>query len=750
MVKAGMVTTVIYSNEKHWNIFVINDNGSNLKIAGVIENLAVGDYIEADGEMEKDNYDGGQILKAVAICQKMPNDVKYYVSYLTKCIDGVGVVTARTIVDAFGEKTFDVLCDEPEKVAQLPRISINKAYDISMQVKEKTMSQNDQLFFIKLGMKQSVIEKAQKKYGAKTKEVIQRNPYQLINDISGVGFKMADQIARNLGIPNTSPFRIVSGIEYVLNNAANAGGNSYLPKNILIKRVISILGLRWGMIEPCITKGVEEDVFVNDDGKIYLKKYYDMEIKTAETLVDLNDYSPSYVDNLEKKIIAIEKQKGVQLDSIQRGAVMHAVRNKISIITGGPGTGKTTVLDVLITYLEQYENEENGIVLMAPTGKAAKRMTEQTGMAAGTIHRTVLSTASREVLSEFIEDEIGEEPHNNIQSDERDGELHANTIIVDEMSMINMVLFRMLLSIVKKGTRLVLVGDINQLPSIGVGQVLKDLINSGAVRVTMLKNIYRQAAESNIIQNAHRINEKKPIDLRTKHNDFFFMTQKKESFDIFVKTMKRLIEAIPHQFPGVTPFDVQILCPQRKEQAGINNLNRIVQEYLNPPSPQKHEYVGKDGVVLREGDKVIHCKNNYDLEWIIKENGRLISNGIGVFNGEIGFIQKINPDEKTMTVLYDDERLAMYNKQDISEIELAYAMTIHKSQGSEYPAVIIPLLTKGVDTLYNKNLLYTAVTRAKNCVAILGEGEIVNYMINNTSMEMRYTTLASRIKELIP
>ena len=559
--------------------------------------------------------------------------------------------------------------------------------------------------------------------------------------MSGIGFRIADEIAAKIGIHTDSDYRIRSGILYTLMQAGGEG-NVYLPEELLLSRAAIMLELSQSQIEPQIPNLAMDKKLVikeqNGQKCIYSMTNYYAELNCAKMLYELQEafgnaerLTKVERDRLEKKICKLEEETGMELDELQRKAVMDAVENGIFILSGGPGTGKTTTINMMIRY---FEEEGCDIFLAAPTGRAAKRMTEATGFEAKTIHRLLELNGS-----------ASEEDKNASFEKNELNPLEADVIIIDEMSMVDIYLFQALLKAVVQGTKLILVGDRNQLPSVGPGQVLNDLLESNCFANVTLKKIFRQAGESDIVTNAHLINEGKEIALDNKSMDFFFLAR--DNVNVIYKHMIQLITEKLPRFVKAQPYDIQVLTPMRKGALGVETLNQILQQYLNPPSDKKLQISHGDGI-LREGDKVMQTKNNYQLEWeIVSKYGIAIDKGLGVFNGDVGIVKTINETAKTVMIEYDDAKQVTYPITGLDEIELAYAITIHKSQGSEYPAVIMPLLT-GPRMLFNRNLLYTGVTRAKQCVTILGSHDMVMQMIANENEQKRYTGLKARICEI--
>ena len=566
-------------------------------------------------------------------------------------------------------------------------------------------------------------------------ETLQENPYRLADDISGVGFKIADEIAYRIGIHTDSDYRIKSGMVYTLLQATGEG-HVYLPKDELFQRAAELLGVDSSYMEKhLVDLAMDRKIVQKEQGDqilIYPAQYYYLELNTARMLRELDIFCPEDEKIVERRIVQIEKETGTVLDEMQKKAVQEAAGHGLLILTGGPGTGKTTTINAIIRY---FEGEGAEIRLAAPTGRAAKRMTEATGYEAQTIHRLL-------ELSGMPEDDREGQPIHFERNAENP--LETDVIIIDEMSMVDIHLIHSLLMAVTAGTRLILVGDENQLPSVGPGNVLRDIIRSGQFPVVELKKIFRQASESDIVVNAHKINKGEQVEINNKSRDFFFL--KRYDADIIIRVVIALIQEKLPKYVEAKPFEIQVLTPMRKGLLGVERLNQILQRYLNPPDASKKEKEIGQGL-FREGDKVMQVRNNYQLEWEIRGRyGIPIEKGVGVFNGDTGIIKTINEFAETAEVEFEDGRWAEYSFKQLDELELAYAVTIHKSQGSEYPAVIIPLLS-GPRMLMNRNLLYTAVTRARKCVTVVGSEETFRDMIRNEKQQRRYSSLDQRIQE---
>lgn len=604
--------------------------------------------------------------------------------------------------------------------------------EIASQVNEKRDLRQAMIFLQQFGITMNLAVKIYNKYGQEVYGILKENPYRLADDIEGVGFRTADDIAAKAGIRTDSDFRVRSGILYTLLQASGEG-HTFLPQEELTAKTSELLGIDKDIIEKnYMDLSIERKIIMKQSGEqtqIYSASFYYMEANTATMLREL-DIAYEVADaEIEQRIHNIEKQTGMQLDEHQVQAVKEAVRNGLLVITGGPGTGKTTTINTIIRY---FEMEGMDIFLAAPTGRAAKRMSETTGFEARTIHRMLELNGGMEGSAGFERNETNP--------------LETDLVIIDEMSMVDITLMNSLLKAIAPGTRLILVGDINQLPSVGPGSVLKDIIQSEAFNVVMLTKIFRQASTSDIIVNAHKINRGEEVSLDNKSMDFFFL--KRYEADIIINVVLQLVKQKLPKFVDATPYDIQVLTPMRKGLLGVERLNGILQQYLNPPDKSKREKEHGD-MVFREGDKVMQTKNNYQLEWeICTKFGLTVDKGMGIFNGDMGIITEINDFAETMTVEFDEGRKVEYSYKLLDELELAYAITIHKSQGSEYPAVVIPLLS-GPSMLMNRNLLYTAVTRARKCVTLVGNDATFNQMIQNTSQQKRYSGLCDRIRESV-
>lgn len=727
---SGYVEHIVFQNSDNgYTVLNLVSGEEEVTCVGIFHGVGEGETLELAGEYtEHPSY--GRQFKMQSFQVKSPEDILSIERYLgSGAIKGIGAALAARIVRKFKEDTFRIIEEEPERLAEVKGISERKAMEIAEQVEGKRELRQAMIFLQQYGISQTLSVKIYQTYGQELYTILKENPYRLADDIQGVGFRIADEIAARIGIHTDSDFRVRSGIQYTLVQAATEG-HTCLPEQVLTQRAGELLGLAAEHIEKhYMDLAIEKKVMIKEmEGTrfLYAARYYYMELNTASMLSRLDlSYDVPEIE-IKSRIRAIEKSTGMELDELQAQAVIEAVCNGTVVITGGPGTGKTTTINTIIRY---FEMEGMDIFLAAPTGRAAKRMSETTGFEAKTIHRML-------ELNGGMEGEAGFERNEQ-------NPLEADVIIVDEMSMVDISLMHSLLKAVVEGTRLVLVGDVNQLPSVGPGSVLRDIIDSERFHVVRLTKIFRQAAQSDIVVNAHKINRGEEVALDNKSMDFFFL--RRYDANVIISVVIQLIQQKLPKFVEAEPFDIQVLTPMRKGLLGVERLNNILQRYLNPPDGGKKEKEHGD-MVFREGDKVMQVKNNYQLEWEIRSRyGLAIDKGMGVFNGDMGKIRSIDDYQEIVTVEFEEGRLVDYAFKQLDELELAYAITIHKSQGSEYPAVVIPLLT-GPRMLMNRNLLYTAVTRAKRCVTLVGNERTFQGMIGNVSEQKRYTGLKDCLK----
>ncbi len=734
----GYVDRIMFQNEENGYcvLRVLVDEKEQICV-GFCMGISQGESIEAQGEYEMHPTYGKQFrISEYAVV--MPTDVASMERYLgSGAIKGVGEALAARIVKKFREDTFRIIEEEPERLAEIKGISLRMAQAIAVQVEEKRDLREALVYLSGFGISNRMAVKIYEKYQADTYRILRENPYQLSEDVHGIGFKIADDIAAKVGIRADSDYRIRCGVTYVLQQAT-LEGHVFLPMDKLCPAAATLLGVDEEAVQTQIDNLVMDRKLIAKGDSVFQAHYYYAELACAKMLRDLNLRldgalrSPSGEAALNKRLEALAKKAGLELDEMQLRAVKECIANGVFILTGGPGTGKTTTINMILRY---FEAEGLDIFLAAPTGRAAKRMTETTGFEARTIHRLLeLNSALSEDDGRSLQFERNEE-----------NPLEADVVIVDETSMVDIRIFQALLKAITPGTRLILVGDASQLPSVGPGQVLRDLLDSKCFASVELQKIYRQDEASDIVVNAHLINEGKEIRMDNQSKDFF-MLERSDANVIY----KHLIQLIRDKLPGYVnaqPFDIQVLTPMRKGALGCETLNGILQKYLNPPEPYKAEHVSGE-VTYRVGDKVMQVKNNYQIEWeIVGAHSIVVDRGQGVFNGDMGRIVDIDETANVLTVEFDEMRRVTYPFSELDELELSYAITIHKSQGSEYPAVLLPILG-GPKMLLTRNLLYTAITRAKSCVTILGRSDVVREMIANVSENSRYTALADRIREV--
>lgn len=742
----GYVEKIKYRNEENgYSVLSVTDGSEEYVLVGNFTYISEGERIEATGRMVEHSIYGEQLaVESYEI--KAPEDTLAIERYLgSGAIKGVGAALAKRIVKKFKADTFRILEEEPERLSEVKGISEKMAMSISAQVEEKREMRQAMLFLQQYGISMNLALKIYRHYGQKLYSVIQNNPYQLADDIQGVGFKIADEIASRVGIFTDSDYRIKSGLFYALLQASG-NGHTYLPEAELLHNASELLSVETGRMEKHLMDlQMEKKLVVKEkDGEriVYPAQFYYMELNTARMLHDLNVHSKIPAQQIRTRLLKLTEQDPFPLDELQEQAVYEAVSHGLLIITGGPGTGKTTTINTIIRYFEQEEME---ILLAAPTGRAAKRMSEATGRESKTIHRLLELTgipagdsgaeAAGESRLEGMHFERNEE-----------NPLEADVIIIDEMSMVDISLMHALLKAVTVGTRLILVGDVNQLPSVGPGNVLRDMIESGKFPVVKLTKIFRQAAQSDIIVNAHKINAGEQVPLNKRSRDFLFI-RREHPADI-TKDMMILIKDKLPDYVHAPMEEIQVMTPMRKGALGVEQLNRLLQERFNPPGPSKKEKEA-GGTVFRTGDKVMQIKNNYQLAWEVRNRyGIPVKTGEGVFNGDIGIVREINHFAETLEVEFDEGRRAEYSFRQLEELELAYAITIHKSQGSEYPAVVIPIYP-GPRMLMTRNLIYTAVTRAKACVCLVGIPEVFQAMVDNATEQKRYSGLKDRILEIL-
>jgi exodeoxyribonuclease V alpha subunit len=738
--REGYIEHIKFRNpDNGYTIFQLSEPGGNdeLTCVGNFPAISEGEYVKVEGAMTVHVLYGEQLqVSSYEIC--VPKDRLAVERYLgSGAIKGIGQTMAARIVRKFGDDTFRIIEREPERLAEIRGISDRMARDIHAQFKEKQGMREAMMYLQQYNISGTLAVKIYKQYGEKMRTVLEENPYQMTEDIPGVGFKTADSIAERMGISGFSPERIRAGLVYALQLAAQYG-HIYLPQPELIRYCTDLLGVDAEAIGQAVSdmsaerKLIVKSVGGEEPDQIYSSVAYFTELGVARMLRDLNCRYELSTEEFSRRLSRIESNLDIDLDGIQKEAVREAVGNGVFLLTGGPGTGKTTTINAIISY---FESLGLSVLLAAPTGRAAKRMTEATGREARTIHRLLEVSHMAEGQEEF---------HRGMFQRNEDNPLEADAVIIDETSMVDVYLMNALLHAIPIGTRLILVGDQNQLPSVGPGNILRDILLSGAFPVVCLTKIFRQAEESDIIVNAHRINRGESIALDNKSKDFFMM--RRHDSQTVLSVVAQLVRDKLPKYVGATPSDIQVLTPMRKGELGVENLNKYLQEAINPPSPSKVEYETR-GIVFREGDKVMQVRNNYQIEWeICSKKGTLIDAGTGLYNGDMGIIRNINRFAEEMEIVFDDGKTVHYPFTQTEDLEHAYAVTIHKSQGSEYPAVVLPILT-GPRMLLTRNILYTAVTRAISCVTIVGSEDTIRQMIGNANEQKRYTGLCERIRE---
>ncbi|NMA33620.1 MAG: ATP-dependent RecD-like DNA helicase [Clostridiaceae bacterium] len=726
----GIIEGIIYKNEANgYTVCEIASGRKLITAVGYMPFINEGETIKANGRWVR-HPDYGDQFKVELYEKVLPHTAEAIEKYLASgIVKGVGPVTAKKIVDRFGASALDVISNEPERLSEIKGISLAKAMDIGRALNEQRGLQDVVMFLQEYGISPSACVKIHRAYGDRSVAMIRENPYRLCEDVFGIGFKTADMIAMKLGVDPASLFRIKSGIRYVLSHAAS-NGHTYLPESMLKQFTARLLGIPDIDIEDALVslifdKAVQTEKTA-EDSNVYLSAFYNAELGVCRRLLGLarTSFGRDFED-LDEKIEKYEKEEGLQLDLKQRDAVREAMLNGVMVITGGPGTGKTTIIKCILRLLAEYGHRA---ALAAPTGRAAKRMTEATGYEAKTIHRLL---------------EMGYTDDDSEPAFQRNEEnpIDADTVIIDEMSMVDILLMNHLLKAILPGARLILAGDADQLPSVGAGSVLLDIISCSGIRTVRLTEIFRQAEESMIIVNAHRINRGEAPVLNAKDKDFFFLSRYGQE-----NILRTVIDLCDRRLPdtyGLDPLkDIQVLSPTKKGPAGVVNLNIELQKVLNPPDRKKAEKAAKI-YTLREGDRVMQIKNNYSLRWEKPGDARI--DGTGVFNGDMGTVADIDDDEMAVTVLFDDDRMVVYDYSILDELEPSFAVTVHKSQGSEFPVVVMPIFP-GPEVLMTRNLLYTAVTRAREMVVLVGDEEVLLRMVGNKRETLRYSGLADKLK----
>lgn len=731
----GSIEDIVFKNEENgYTVAKLKDDKTIITIVGCLPYIIEGQNLKLKGEWAIHPQFGEQ-FKVESIEEIVPSSLIGIERYLSSgIIMGIGPVTAKKIVEKFGEKTLEVFDTDIDKLKEIEGIGGKKLDLIKESYVQQKEIRNILIFLQNYGVTPNQCLKIYKRFGGESISVVKNNPYVLTDEISGIGFKTSDKIARSLGIEANSPFRIQSGIIYIINQFCMLG-NTYMPMDKLLKECVSTLGVKQSEVEgniiQCTVDGKLKVDTVENNYCVFTVPYYYCELGVTRKILSLcfNKYEDLKID-IENDINEFEKDKNINFASSQKEAIKGALENGVEIITGGPGTGKTTIINCITEIFEKYSLT---VMMAAPTGRAAKRMTETTGREAKTIHR-------------LLDMGVSEQENDMLFNRGEESPLECDVIIVDEASMIDIMLMNNLLRAISLGTRLIIVGDVDQLPSVGPGNVLRDLIESNCVKVVRLKDIFRQSEKSMITLNAHKINNGEMPLLNERDKDFYFIRCEEQN-----KIMDTLIQLINTRLPKFNKSwskksDIQILSPMRKGILGVSNLNKMLQNVLNPPDKSKNEKEIRD-IIFRVGDKVMQTKNNYSLKWT-RISGYGENEGLGIFNGDVGFIEEINHDNNTVSIIFDDERRVIYDNIYLDEVDLAYAITIHKSQGSEFQVVIMPVFN-GPPLLMNRNLFYTGITRAKKLVVLVGSIKAMKHMIDNNRSFERYSLLKWRIKDII-
>lgn len=727
--------TVFRNDENGYTVLIVKAGRTRVSAVGVMPPVAAGEKLLITGEWTEHPVYGRQIrVQSVEI--EKPTTLSGIEKYLSSgMIRGIGPATARLLIREFGEKTLDVLYSEPERLLDVPGIGEKRAQMIQESYAQQAQQREAMVFLQSYGITPSLAVKIFKQYGENVKQIIRSNPYRLVEDVEGIGFKTADKIAAALGVERDSEYRLSAGIKFTLADATAGAGHCYLPRPELVKAAQNLLGNEQEAIDRVLdtlilAHEVVAQILPDETGAqevvaLYQPQTFRAESEVARRLMEMIEAMPeSMALDLQAQIDELERVEGIAFHPQQRQAIETAVKSGMTVITGGPGTGKTTIIKCIIKLLSVHGE----VALAAPTGRAAKRMSEACGMEAKTLHRLL---------------EYGGEEGDFART--QDHPLEMDTLIIDEMSMVDIFLMRSLLRALVPGTRLIMVGDADQLPSVGAGNVLRDILDSGVVPSVRLTEIFRQDEKSMIVYNAHRINHGDAPRLNAKGSDFFFERAASPS-----DAARRIVTLCAARLPGFLGLDpvrqMQVLSPTKKGECGVWMLNQLLQAQFNPPAPHKQERTRGD-TTFREGDKVMQTRNNYQLEW--KREGVFgWEEGQGVFNGDIGFVSEIDPQERTLTVQFDDERMATYEGGDVDDLELAYCISVHKSQGSEFPVVVMPVVG-GPPMLLTRNLLYTAVTRARRLVMLVGREAAIDQMIANANTRRRYSALRWRLEQMM-
>ena len=733
----GYIERITFRNEENgYTVAVLQTGGDEITCVGIMPGIAPGESIEAEGSYT-DHPVYGRQFKALNVTPVAPRDEISLLRYLgSGAVRGVGEKLAERIIKKFGEKSLKIIEEEPERLAEVKGISLRMARDIADQMADRRDERTAFMYLQRYGLSKNLIKKLYDRYGSEVYRVISENPYRMVEEIPQVGFATADEIASKAGISIDSEYRVRSGFIYVLRRAGQRG-HCYLPEKELAEELIELLGIEEDIF-PALFENAMAGLAIDrlivirlheEEKDIFLKAYDRAERFCALRLKELKEnYEAVSDDAVIEAFLKSREEAGIKRDPLQEQAVKKCLHSGVFILSGGPGTGKTTTINTIISMLEE---KGKSFVLAAPTGRAAKRMSEAAGYEAQTIHR--LLEISGEPAEDNEEYRFGRNEENPLEAD---------TVIIDEASMLDIFLFSSLLNAMLPGMQLILVGDADQLPSVGPGRVLEDLLESGAFDSIKLERIFRQDDESHIVTYAHAVNEGKHIDFTVKYPDFFLL-EKDTPAVVQQYIVSLCVDVIPRKL-DLKDSDIQVLTPMRKGDLGAVNMNMVLQKAMNPPAEDKEELIS-GSIIFREGDKVMQIRNDYELEWEIREENRIsIMTGKGVFNGDVGRILRINKALRLMEVVFDENRHVWYSFDKTDELDLSYAVTIHKSQGSEYPVVILPLLS-GPSMLMTRNLLYTALTRGKQCVIIVGSSRTVHEMTDNDYEGKRYTSLTERL-----
>ena len=733
--EAGILGTVFRNEENGWTVLTVRSGRNEVTVVGTLPELSPGEQAVFTGEWTEHRSYGRQ-FRCVSCEIQTPTTLLGIERYLgSGLIHGIGPATATLIVRQFGEETLTVLSEHPERLTEIPGIGAKRMAMISESFREHQGARQAMIFLQSYGIPAALAVRIGKFYGDRTPEIVRQDPYRLCDDLEGVGFRTADRIGIALGVAPDSDSRVRCAMKYVLREAAASAGHVYLPEDELCAASASLLQVPRELCSRALTSMLLSSAIIAEAGgdgsrRVYLPAFWRAENEVALRIRELmNTVRPDKFAGAIRAVSSFEKRHNVRFSENQRTAIVRALETGAFVITGGPGTGKTTIINCILELL----SDGNDVLLCAPTGRAAKRMTEATGAEAKTIHR----------LLEYGGDE-------GVFARNADNPLEADCIIADEASMIDLMLMRSLLRAVQPGTRLILVGDADQLPSVGAGNVLGDILASGAVPCARLTDIYRQSETSRIVMNAHLINHGEMPMLNEKDTDFFF-----ERKATYADTARSVLALATRRLPSYLGYpaeeaadlavrNIQVLAPARKGECGVNSLNILLQEALNPSAPGKPQLTWGE-TLFRLGDKVIQTKNDYKIEWT-RETPSGIEEGAGIFNGDVGFITAVDPGNTTLTVLFDENREVVYESGDLDALEPAYCLSVHKSQGSEFPVVIMPVIG-GPPMLLTRNLLYTAMTRARELVVLVGSEEVIRRMVENDHVARRYTTLAVRLQE---